>query len=210
MARKKKSVKGKLSGLKADGKPTAYWRRFKERLDSYNQTPTNEWKDEHFLGHILNRYKDWVGADFALSYSGPPSKCREMYCVRRMLLALGTENGETVKKYIDWVFDTVIIPKKVNISSIAFFFTTGFILSFKQYLRKNKTVTRATELPRTFEPILQKLNLTDLSTYGDLAFAKLVIDEDPNNDDNKIYIELFDQLKNCVGFDVGQLKAIEG
>jgi len=203
----RKTVK-KPSGIKDDGLPNAYWRRFKERLDAYADTPTSDWKEEHFLGHIIKRYKDMMGVDFALSYSGPPTKCKEIYCIRRMLLALGTEDGNTIKKYIDFVFDTIIIPQKGTISSIAYFFTATFVMKFKQALRKQNRITRATELPDDVLSVAQNLSL-DVKTYGDLAFAKIAIDDDPENKDLEVYFRLFMELKQ-VGFDESVLSSLEG
>lgn len=198
MAAKKRTA-GKLSGLKEDGLPNAYWRRFKDRLDNYSNIEIVDWKEDQFLGHILKRYKDCMGVDFGLSYSGPPTKCKEIYCVRRMILTLGTEDPVKIKDYIDWIYDTIIIPQKVTISSIAYFFTTNFILKFKQDSRKKNRITRVTILPENYKNIVLELDL-DVNTYGDLAFAKIAMDNDPGNEAYDVYGELFGKLKN-VGFD---------
>lgn len=205
---KRKKQKVKLSGLRADGSPNAYWTKFKSRLDKYDSVPVSEWSDENFLGHILKRYKDYVGIEYGLSHSGPPTKCREIYCVRRMLISLGSYNKETVKKYIDWVFDTFVIPKNVVIDSMAYFFTSNFILGFKKELRRMNRITRATELPVHFTEIATKLDV-DVKTYGDLAFAKIAITDDPSNEELCIYFKLFDELKRA-GFDDSILRSLEG
>jgi hypothetical protein len=207
MATRKKQQKGKLSGLNADGLPNAYWRRFKERLESYQEVPVDDWKEEQMLGHILKRYKDIMGVDFALSYSGPPTKSKEIYCIRRTILVLGADDGPTVKQYIDWVFDTKIIPQKMIISSIAFFFTTNLILTFKRDSRKQNRITRATELPEEYQDIAIGLEL-DVKTYGDLAFAKVALDDDPDNEDLNIYSSLFVMLKDN-GFDESILSSLD-
>jgi hypothetical protein len=207
MATRKKQ-QGKLSGLTADGTPNAYWRRFKERLEAYEDTPVADWKEEHMLGHILKRYKDVMEVDFALSYSGPPTKCKEIYCIRRTILALGADDGPTVKQYIDWVFDTKILPQKMTISSIAFFFTTNLVLTFKKEMRRQNRVSRASELPEAYRNVVAALSL-DVKTYGDLAFAKVALEDDPNNEDLKAYSDLFGKLKEN-GFDESVLKSLEG
>lgn len=206
MATRKKQA-GKLSGLNADGTPNAYWRRFKERLEAYEETPVADWKEEHMLGHILKRYREFMDVDFALSYSGPPTKCKEIYCIRRMILALGADDGPTVKQYIDWIFDTKIIPQKTTISSIAYFFTTNIVLTFKKDMRKLSRVTRATELPENYQNIAVGLEL-DVKTYGDLAFAKVALEDDPDNEDLTTYVTLFNELKS-VGFDESTLNSID-
>lgn len=205
MARKK--TKGRLSGLKADGKPNAYWRRFKERLDSYSEVEVSDWKEEHFLAHTLQRYKDYMGIEFSLSYSGPPTKCKEIYCIRRVVLALGTEDPVVIKQYIDWVFDTVIIPTKAVFYSIAYFFTTSFILKFKAERRRQSRITRTSELPSEVKNIATDLEI-DIKTYGDLAFARVAINNDPENEELEIYSRLFVMLKD-IGFDEKVLTSLE-
>jgi hypothetical protein len=207
MATRKKQ-QGKLSGLTVDGTPNAYWRRFKERLEAYEEVPVKDWKEEQMLGHIIKRYKDVMEVDFALSYSGPPTKCKEIYCLRRTILALGADDGPTVKQYIDWVFDTKIIPQKMTISSIAFFFTTNLVLTFKKDMRKQNRISRATELPKEYSDIAIAFEL-DVKTYGDLAFAKVALEDDPNNEDLSVYSNLFGKLRE-IGFDDIVLGSIEG
>ena len=204
----RKRVKGKLSGLKADGTPNAHWEKFINRLNTYSDTPLQDWKTEHLLGHILKRHRDYLQMDFALSYSGPPTKCREIYCLQRAILALGIEDPKIIKQYIDWVFDTAIIPGKVILSSIAYFFTPNLIFSFKSELKKKNRITRATELPEDIKNVVSNLSL-DVKTYGDLAFAKVAIEDDPKNTDLDIYFRLFLDLKEA-GFDDSILQVLEG
>lgn len=183
---------GKLSGLKQDGLPNAYWRKFKERLNLYIETPIEQWKEEHFLGYILNKYKEQMDAEYPLSYSGPPTKSKEIYCIRRMILGLGTENPVIIKAYIDWVFETKI-QQKVIVSSIAFFFTTDFILKFKQFQRQKNKVTRVTQLPDNYKCLAESLEI-EINTYGDLAFAKVAIENNPQNELYTPYQHLFAEL----------------
>ena len=185
----------KATGLKHDGTPNAYWRRFKERLDAYAETPVEEWTDEHVLGHVLRRYHDYYGSEYALSYTGPPSKCKEMYTVRRVLLAIGAEqNMALAKQYVDWVFDDTIIPKRVEMKNIMFFIAGDLIYRFKMHLHKSKKITRATSLPKPYLDIADALDLS-VATYGDLAFAKMAVDQDPDTYAN--YGALFAKLKEA-------------
>jgi hypothetical protein len=209
MAARKKE-KGKLSGLKDNGEPNAYWKRFKQRLEQYSDTPDAEWTAEHILGHIIKRYKDYTNMDWALSMSGPPTKCKEIYCVKRMQLALGSEDGGLAHKYVDYLFDTIIVPKHVLLTSVAFFFTPHLISEFKakQYKeRRASRITRTTQLPAEYESMASQLDLS-ISTYGDLAFAKMAIAQSPDNDDYKQYKLLIDNLAND-GFDFTILDRLE-
>ena len=208
MAENKITKVRKIKGLKEDGSLSGPWLKFKKRLDLYDNVPIQNWDEYSFLGHILRRYKDYMGMAFSLSYSGAPSKCGEMYCTKRMVLSLGTEDPQTVKDYIDFVYDNYIIPGKVSISSLAYFFTTNFIFDFKKKFRKESKITRSTQLPPNCKGIVTDLGL-DVSTYGDLAFAKLAIENDPNNNDLAIYSKMFDTLKN-IGFDDSVLGRLDG
>jgi len=185
----------KATGLKQDGLPNAYWRRFKERLDAYHETPVEGWKDEHVLGHVLRRYRDHYGFEYALSYTGPPSKCKEMYTMRRVLLAIGAEqNMALAKKYVDWVYDKTIIPKNVEMKSLMFFLGGNLIYRFKMDTFKSRKITRATTLPKQYLDIAEGLDLS-VTTYGELAFAKMAVDNDPDSYTN--YGMLFAKLKEA-------------
>lgn len=201
----------KPSGLKRDGTPNAFWRRFQERLDAYSSVPLSEWKAEEALGHIFKRYTDHYDIDFSLSYSGPPTKCSEIYCTKRMMSMLGGEdpNMEMVKGFIDWSFDSVIIPKKLQIESLAFFFSQKLVREFKAKYKKSKKITRATQLPKNYEAVISSLGFDDIVTYGDLAFVKMAIDSDPENDSYRCYDKLFTSLKG-EGFNSGILDTLEG
>jgi hypothetical protein len=208
-AKKPKVTKArKLSGLKDDGSPNGFWLKFKFKLSMYDCDNISEWKEYHFLGHILKRYKDYMGIEFTLSYSSSPTKCPELFCIKRMISFLGVDDNQTIKDYIDFVFDHYIIPKKVSLTSIAYFFTTNFIFEFKNKFRKESRITRSTELPPDFKKVINDLNI-DVSTYGDLAFAKIAVENDPGNNELVIYTKMFDELKS-IGFDDGVLGRLDG
>ena len=195
------------SGLKNDGTPNAYWRRFEKRLQEFESIPVNEWKEEQILGYLLKRYKDEYGIDFSLSYYGAPSKCPEMYCTRRTLTALGITDGTVVKQYIDWVFDSIIKPQRTQIKSLAFFFTQTICNQFKAKYKKNNKITRSTELPGHYLDAAIALGLSP-RTYGDLAFAKMAVDQAPDRDDLSSYTQLFNRLR-AIGFDDSILLRLE-
>ena len=191
------------SGLKRDGTPNVYWKRFEKRLKEYNTVPPLHWSEEQILGYLLDRYSKHYGIDFSLSYSGAPTKCSEMYCVRRMITTLGDVNGQIAKDYIDWVFDTIIVPKKMQITSLAFFFTRDICNRFKASFKKNNTITRSTNLPSQYLDILSNMEI-DVQTYGDLAFVKMARDQNPVEE----YINLFKKLQ-AAGFDESLLSNLE-
>lgn len=202
----------KPSGLKKDGTPNAAWRKFQERLDSYSSIPVSNWNHDQVLGHLFKRYTDHFDIDFSLSYSGPPSKCSEIYCIKRMMSLLGGDNPDPkmVKAFIDWSFDSVIIPKKLQIESLAFFFSPKLVREFKAKYKKAKTITRSTQLPALVEQLASDFGLDDsISTYGELAFAKKAVDANPDNQSYKPYQDFFKSLSD-EGFDYSVLNSLEG
>jgi hypothetical protein len=208
MAKREKKL-GKLSGLKEDGTPNAHWLKFHDRLYSEPEIPLSQWKNEHFLGLILRKIKSTLNesSEYPLSYIGAPGKCQEMYAVNRMILSLGSTDPEYIKAYIDWIFDNEIIPKKIIVKSIAYFFTAPFILKFKEIYKKNNKVSRASVIPLPFKSIADSAGV-EISTYGDLAFAKMAVDQDPENEEYIPYINLFEKFREN-GFDFGKLACLD-
>lgn len=197
MARTKEMKIKNKSGLKSDGSPNAHWLKFQERLKSHQSIDTNNWSEENILGYILERYENNYQISYSFSFSGPPTKSQEMYCVRRMLATVGTQKPHIAKQYIDWVFDTQIIPSKLNISSIAFFFTKNICDKFKDYYRKNNKITRSSELSSDFIEAAKEFDI-QVTTYGDLAFIKLALDK--NQSAYQDYFNYFSKIKQ-LGFD---------
>ena len=190
----------KLSGLKQNGDPNAAWRKFKERLDSYDQVSTEYWTPENLLGHILKRYSSHYGFEYSLSYSGAPTKCKEIYCVKRLVAHMGAkEDFAVLKNYIDWVFDEIIKKdSSIVVNSLAFFFTINLIQRFKIFTiaKSSKPIDRSTALPEEY-----LIPGFEVSTYGDLAFAKIAADGDPESE----YVKLFQALQSK-NFDMDQLE----
>lgn len=190
-----KSIR-KPSGLKKDGTPNIHWINFEKKLRNFEQVPLQDWTEVEILGYLFKRYSDHYDMDFTLSYSGPPTKCSEMYCIRRMLTTIGTQKGWIAKDYIDWVFNTQIIPKKVNITSLGFFFTRKFCQQFRRIFREKNKISRTTVLPPDYISLVHNLNLDHIETYGDLAFAQMAIKNEPDRDDTETYSRLFQQLND--------------
>ena len=192
----------KMSGLNKYGEPNAAWKKFKDKLDNYSVIPVEQWKEEQILGHIIKKYKDFYKCEYSLSYNKAPSKSTEMYCIRRMIASVGNDDPIVIKKYIDFIFDDIIIPKNITVKSLSFFFTYSFIFEFKSKLRKMDKISRSTPLPDQYLTICNDLQLP-IHTYGDLAFAKLASESDQEE-----YTLLFDQLQK-LGFDSSKLDRLE-
>lgn len=195
----------KPSGLKKDGTPNLYWKRFKDRTAQFRDLPVEEWSFDQVLGHMFNRYSEHYQIDFAFSYSGPPTKSPEMYCIRRISETLGTANTAILKEFIDWVFDTHIIPKNKEIISLAYFWNKGLCNQFRATFRNRHKLTKSTPIPIEFKEVADRFGL-NVSTYGDLAFAKMALDSSPT--DYPEYVEFFKYI-NQLGFNKALLDKLE-
>jgi len=193
----------KPSGIKKDGQPNAFWRKFKESLADYENTPVEKWEAKHLLGHILKRYNERYQIEFTLSYSRPPSKSQELYCVKRMMTSFGSAAPSVLKQYIDWMFDGYL--KKNPMKSLALFFHQGMIGKFKAQYKKSNQISRSTQLPSQYSDIVEDLKLP-IFTYGDVAFAKMAVDGSP--DEYPDYVTLLTRLHNA-GLDDALLEQLE-
>lgn len=199
---KKEKVITKRSGFKANGELTAPWQKFKNRLDNYNQVSIEKWTTEQLVGHTMSRYKDYMCSDYALSYNGAPLQSKEIYCLNRAaaMLSLSIPN---MKNYIDWVFDKLIIPKKVIISSFGFFCHDNVVNAYKKEIKKSSKLSRTTSLPNEYDEIFESFGMS-IYTYGDLSFAKQASE---CSDDENIRL-MFLQLQQA-GFDFEKLNELE-
>ena len=180
------------------------WQKFLAKFDEIESLRTSQWKEVHFLGYICARYKTLYGKSFALSYKGAPSKCPEMYLVRKMIAMLGTSNPHTIKAYIDWAFEKKIIPNGVRFKGIGFFTTPNFGNEFHLEREKKSKIEKTTELPEEYKQAATTLNLY-VCTYGDLAFIKMALDQDPSSEARAPYRTLFHDLM-ALGFEPAVLK----
>jgi hypothetical protein len=206
----KKVAFTKTSGLKQDGTPNASWVKFIDRMSLHKALPLAEWRADQLLGYIFSRYEDHYGLKWALSFSGPPSKCSETFCIQRTCNNLGTNDISFVKNYVDWIFDTILIPKKVNLKSLGYFFTSSLCIEYRTTLLKSYKLSKAKELP---SKLLEKAKEFEVSinTYGDLAFAKLAVDQfskDEVPEDYLPYKNLFNWLDK-ERFDYSVLSRLE-
>lgn len=152
------------------------WQKFLAKFKDIEALPTSEWKEVHLLGYFCQRYERCYQQKFALSFRGAPSKCNEIYMIKKTMVMLNTLSSDVVKLYIDWVFDGKIIPGKIKIRSIGFLTTPGFGNEFNQYRAKKEKIVKSTELPIKYQEIIDGLGLP-VYTYGDLAFVLMALDQ---------------------------------
>ena len=190
--------------LKLLNKP---WQKFFKKFSEIDELPISEWKHVHILAHFYRRYLKQFNKPFSISIKGAPSKCTEIYMIRRISAMLGTSNLKIVKQYIDWVFDENIIPKNKKIRSLGFFTNTSLCNQFNALLAEQSKIYRHTKLPEEYKKVAELLDIP-VSTYGDLAFAKKAMDTLSNNNNNNPYKKLFLELYR-VGFEFDMIKDLK-
>lgn len=169
------------------------WQKFLAKFNDIDTLPVTEWKEPHLLGHFCRRYEKCYDKKFALSFRGAPSKCNEIYMIKKTMAMLDTIDMEKIRDYIDWVFDQKIIPSGLKIRSIGFLTTPGFGNEFNQYRAKREKIVKSTQLPSKYQKVADTLDLP-VSTYGDLAFIKMALDESPDSESRAPYKILFRDL----------------
>lgn len=175
------------------------WQKFLAKFKEIETIPNSEWKEIHLLSYFCKRYENCYGKKFALSFRGAPSKCTEIYMMKKLMVMLNTTNMRTIRSYIDWVFDFKIVPTHMKIRSIGFLTTPGFGNEFNLYREKQDKIGKSTELPAEYKQVANTLNLP-VFTYGDLAFIKMALDQSPNSEARAPYKVLFHNLM-AIGFE---------
>lgn len=183
------------------------WQKFLAKFKEIESLPITEWKEPHALGYFCQRYEKHYTQKFALSFRGAPSKCNEIYMIKKTMAMLNTIEMTVVRDYIDWVFDCKIIPTGIKIRSIGFLTTPGFGNEFNQYKNKKKKIIKSTELPDKYQKIANDLEV-HANTYGDLAFIKMVLDQSSDSETLIPYKVLFNNLIN-LGFEPNILNTLQ-
>ncbi len=126
--------------------------------------------------------------------------------LKRISGMLGTSNQKTLREYVDWVFDTKIIPSTRTIRSLGFFANTNFCNKFHMYMTNKNKIYRHTELPKEYKEIAESLDVP-ANTFGDLAFAQGAIDMGGDSDTVAPYKTLFNELYK-IGFEFEMIKGL--
>lgn len=169
------------------------WQKFLTKFNDIDNLSIKEWKEVHILGFFCRRYEKCFQQKFALSFRGAPSKCNEIYMIKKTMAMLNSTDPMVIHDYIDWIFDFKIIPNKIKIRSIGFLTTPGFGNEFNQYKIKKEKIGKFTELPTKYQKVADVLDLP-VSTYGDLAFIKMALDQSSDNESRIPYKVLFRDL----------------
>lgn len=175
------------------------WQKFFAKFTEIDTLKNSQWKEVHVLAYICRRYEQMYGKKFSFSFRGAPSKCAEIYMVRKIMAMLNTTNMRTVRAYIDWVYDMKIAPAKLKIRTLGFFTTPGFGNEFSLFREEQAKIAKSTELPKEYRQVADTLDLP-ATTYGDLAFIKMALEQSPDADDMSSYRLLFQNLM-AIGFE---------
>ncbi len=182
------------------------WLNFIERFKEIETLSIDQWKELHLLAHVCKRFEQYSGKKFTLSLKGAPSKSTEIFMIRKTMALLNTISPVYVKEYIDWVFDKKIIPNKVQFRSLGFFHHTDTINQFKFQQAKSAKIQKTTQLPPQYQSIVDQLDLP-VTTYGDLAFAKMALEQAPESAARAPYKILFNDLVE-LGFELNILETL--
>lgn len=183
------------------------WQKFFKKFADIETLPNSEWKPVHQLAHFSLRYKKHFGKRFSFSIKGAPSRCTEVYMFKRIGGMLGTSNQKILREYVDWVFDTKIIPNNRKIRSIGYFANTNFCNEFHLYMNEKNKIYRHTELPEAYKKIAESLDV-HANTFGDLAFAKGAIDMGADDNQHTApYKTLFNELYK-IGFEYNMIEGL--
>lgn len=169
------------------------WQKFLAKFKDIETLAVSEWKEAQLLGYFCKRYETCFDQKFALSFRGAPSKCNEIYMIKKTMAMLNSTDATVIHDYVDWIFDCKIIPGKIKIRSIGFLTTPGFGNEFNTYRTKKARVSKSTQLPIKYQQCADELNLP-VATYGDLAFIKMAIDQSPDSESRAPYKILFKDL----------------
>jgi len=187
--------------------PSKWWKSFFKKFDEIDTLPNSSWKQVHQLAHLTKRYEETYGKRFSFSLRGQPAKCPEIHMINRVSAVLGTSNQRTIRTYIDWVFDKKIVPSGKRIRSIGFFANPSFCNEFHLHVAERGKITRSSNLPCDYIEVIDALDLP-MRTFGDLAFAKQAVDENPNSKSREPYRVMFKKLY-AIGFEFDMLKEIK-
>jgi len=153
------------------------WIRFYEQYRYLYKQKENWDEPKHkvscVLGFFLFKYREFYGIDYSFAPKSPNFYgCKEVRDINQ-LLSIFDGDAHAIRRYIHWVFKTVI-RRNTNIISFAYINTIGIIRKYNLYESKKNAITRHTGLPNMFLSWCRKEAPTifdqyELSTVNDLG-----------------------------------------
>lgn len=154
------------------------YQKFFAKFKDINTLDIKNWDLTHILAYFCKRYKEYYNFDFTFSFKGTPSKCREIYEIKKLSHMISS-NSIILKSYIDWIFIEKIIQRKKKVTSLAYITYPDIVNEYKfKFLFTKKGISRSDTLPENISSICNKYGVNDITTYGHLAFLKKM----PNHD----------------------------
>lgn len=184
-----------------------YWQNFFKKFDTINSLPRHLWNYQEFLAYFCKRFQDHYKRNFSFSLSGPPSKCQELFLIKKICAMLNTNDPNKIVAYIDWMFDKKIIPTNKKLTSIGFLTMPNFGNEFGYWYEENNTIQKTTDLPIEYINLAKQMNLPIL-TYSDLAFAHQAIQSNPDSISRQPYKDFLTQIQT-MGMDLNILKDLK-
>ena len=183
--------------VKQNGEKTDAWKLFEMRIKKFSDRPVSKWEMYDFMGYVLTLLEGRGG--YILSYLGRPGACQEIYLLGRAKTLLGSPSNERFKDYIDWLIKEKLRSRK---SWGSFVFLSQ--KSCQEFRKTHKdTIGRTTPLPTGFIEIAENSGIS-IKTYGDLAFARMELDDTPSPN----YLEMFENLRDA-GLNEEELERLE-
>jgi len=183
------------------------WVNFFKKFSEIESMQVSKWKPLHQLAYFDKRFRDHFKKNFVYTLNGAPSKCKEIVLIKKIYAMLATNSSKIVKEYIDWVFDSKIIPKNMTIRTLAYFLTSDIGNEFYACKKEKERITRSKELPEQFKNIINEFDIP-ASTYGELAFIKDALDKNFNIGNVDKYKDMLFKLESY-GFDVNTLTNLD-
>jgi len=175
--------------------PNSNYEKFFQKMLEFKTLEVNKWNKNHLIGYFCQKYYDKYNEQYSFKFNTEqPSKCFEVFTINKILIGL-TSDSVIIKQYIDWVFNTKVKNAKRKLTSISFLTNESEMNFFKtKYLNNSFQIDRTTILPDNVKAI------TNLSTYGDLAFMLAIDCEESNK---------IKELLTSMGFDINVLSKVK-
>lgn len=181
------------------------WQKFFLKFKEIDSLDKREWKDTHILAYLSKKHEELYGRALPIAIKGAPSKCAELFFIKKMKVLLSTVNPVVIVEYIDWIFEKKLAPKRYPLKTLGFFIVSSFVPEFlqtKETFIKPVNVSRSTEFPPSYKELAKELDI-DINGYSDLAFIQMKIEK--TNDTSSKYFQLMENLK-LLGLDINKLK----
>ena len=152
--------------------PNKNYERFFQKFLALDSTQIKDWDKNLVLAYFCKKYKEKYNEDYKFKFNTQqPSSCFEIYVINKLYINLSS-NPETLKLYIDFVFDTKIKNAKRKITSVNTLCDEKCLYTFKTKYLQNKiqaSIDRTSMLDQQVINKIKHIN-ENILTWGDLAF----------------------------------------